>query len=249
MLAAPSLWILPQGPVAVLLEEARVHRALRHPYLHALVCRELPEPDRALSEVFLQLMPWVAALRPAMGSIAGRVGSETLAHEAELAAGVLDPHAKAALLDAELGHLSGYSHLELYVEGLNLMGLDGAWEEADRFTKRTWTHLRRFNRMTEHADPLHALGASVLGTHLIFPEVATMLMAALKDHPRGVEAAELLGARNVLVRHTQDDVLQAVEVLSAQPQGLRRLAGGRTLALDALAHLFDGLMEKAWRGD
>ena len=57
MLAAPNQWILPQGPVAVLLDEAKVHRVVSHPYLHAPITGQLPNTELALKDALLQLLP------------------------------------------------------------------------------------------------------------------------------------------------------------------------------------------------
>lgn len=248
MLAAPSLWILPQGPVAVLLDEAKVHRALQHPYLSALLTRQLPDPGHALRDGLLQLMPWMAAQKTAWAELAQAVDHPAIHRAAELARGDWDLEALSVLDQRDLT-VQPSSILGLYTASLRAMGVEGDWQDRSKFSPRCWQHLRRFQRMSEHGDPLHAAGGMVLGTELVFAEIAGPLVAAMSAAGGDPGALAPLRARILLSQNHEPELLAALEVMAAQPRGLSRLAGGRTLALDHLAHLFDGLMERAWRGD
>jgi hypothetical protein len=249
MLAAPSQWILPQGPVAVLLDEARVHRVMSHPYLSALVTRELPNPSHALRDGLLQLLPWVAAQKTAWQGLAQVIEHPAIERGSLLAQGRWDGAAKALLFEHELGYLNPRSSLSLYVGTLKALGFKDEWKDRSKFCKQSWRHLRRFRRTVENGDSLHAAGGLILGTELVFGEIAGKLLAGLVEDGSLPSAVAPLRARVLLAQSHEPELLSAREVMAAQPRGLSRIAGGRTLALDNFATLLDGLMERAWRGD
>lgn len=249
MLAAPSQWILPQGPVAVLLDEGKVHRAVGHPYLRALIARQLPNPEHALRDGMLQLLPWVAAQKAAWKVLAEGTDHPAITRALGLSQGRWDGAAKAMLFEHDLGYLAPRSTLSLYVGTLRALGFKDEWKDRDRFCKQTWQHLRRFKRTTESGDILHAAGGIILGTELVFGEIAAQLLAALSAGGSPPSAVAPLRARMLLSQSHEPELMAALEVMAAQPRGLSRIAGGRTLALDNLATLLDGLMERAWRGD
>lgn len=249
MLAAPSQWILPQGPVAVLLDQAKVHRVMGHPYLSALVTRQLPNPGHALRDGMLQLLPWIAAQKPAWKSLAEEVEHPAIVRGYAQAQGRWDSASKALLFEHELGYLKPRSTLSLYVGTLKALGFKDEWKDRSKFCKQSWRHLRRFQRTTESGDPLHAAGGLLLGTELVFGEIAAQLLAALAEEGSPPSVVAPLRARMLLAQSHEPELLTALEVMAAQPRGLSRIAGGRTLALDNFATLLDGLMERAWRGD
>ncbi|MFT5585378.1 MAG: hypothetical protein ACI9VR_002967 [Cognaticolwellia sp.] len=249
MLAAPSQWILPQGPVAVLLDQAKIHRVMGHPYLSALVTRQLPNPGHALRDGLLQLLPWIAAQKTAWQDLAGRVDHPAIVRGCAHAEGRWDGATKALLFENELGYLKPRSSLSLYVGTLKALGFQAEWKDRSKFCKQSWRHLRRFQRTVESGDPLHAAGGLILGTELVFGEIAVQLLAALAVEGSPPSALAPLRARILLAQSHEPELLSVLQVMAAQPRGLSRIAGGRTLALDNFATLLDGLMERAWRGD
>ncbi len=249
MLAAPSQWILPQGPVAVLLDEAKVHRVISHPYLNALVTRQLPNPEHALRDGMLQLLPWVASQKSAWKAVSEEIDHPAIARGYAVAQGQWDGATKAMLFEHDLGYLAPRSTLSLYVGTLKGLGFREEWKDRSRFCKQSWQHLRRFQRTTENGDALHAAGGLILGTELVFGEIASKLLAALDAAGSPPSAVAPLRARMLLSQSHEPDLMAALEVMAAQPRGLSRIAGGRSLVLDNLATFFDGLMERAWRGD
>lgn len=249
MLATPSQWILPQGPVAVLLDEARVHRVMSHPYLSALVTRQLPNPEQALREGMLQLLPWMAAQKGGWKDLAEGVPHPALQRGSAIAQGTWDGAASAMLSEHDLGYLAPRSTLSLYVGTLRGLGFKDEWKDRSRFCRQSWQHLRRFQRTTQSGDLLHVAGGLILGTELVFGDIAGHLLAALSAGGSPPSAVAPLRARMLLSQSHEPELMAALEVLASEPRGLSRIAGGRTLALDNLATLFDGLMERAWRGE
>ena len=249
MLAAPSHWILPQGPVAVLLDQAKVHRVMSHPYLSALVTRPLPNPGYALRDGLLQLLPWIAAQKPAWQKLALAVEHPAITRGAAQAQGRWDADTKAFLFERELGYLKPRTTLSLYVGTLKALGFQDEWKDHSKFCRQSMQHLRRFQRSVQSEDPLHAAGALILGTELVFGEIAAQLLAALGKERSPPSAVAPLRGRMLLAQSHETELLSALQVMAGEPCGLSRIAGGGTLALDNLATLLDGLMERAWRGD
>ena len=235
---------LPQAAVA--------HRAVRHPYLHALANGELPDVGFALAD-FARQYPVYSKWFPQYLSIVAAKLSDADHRELLLAnlreeRGILDDEALGQLAAAGIpaGWVEGIPHPQLFERFSRALGvvplLDG-----DRDARAALHWRDRFYGLLRDGSTAAAVGAIGLGTEAIVRHIYPPIVAAIRRHGRLDREAYVFFELHCLVDDAHSETLLAIAASLARDERSRAdLRNGMYAALELRAGFWDHLRRRAF---
>lgn len=238
------------GPLEAVLDRARRHPVLSHPWLRDFAAGDLPDPRRALRDFARHHRLYSDWFPTYLQTVIGRLESprqrDRLARNLAEERGRLDPGELAALRAAgiEPDWVDGVPHPELFRRFCRAVGLrDDAAEETTAVAAR-WR--LDFQRFLASASPPAAVGALGPGTEGVVARLYAEIL-------RGLRRFEWLSPYDrvffdlhcIVDDQHQADLLAIARELACDDWARREVWRGALAALEMRGALFDALYSRA----
>lgn len=228
-----------------MLQDARNHRAIHHPWLATLACGASPHPRRDLQEFAGSYAEYSRRFPQFLSAVIRQLSEPR--HRALLAenlreeSGRLDDEMREELDAAgiDVQDIDGVSHPELFDRFHQAVHGSQASETA-RLAGESWA--KALLSYLETASPAAAVGALGLGTESIVRDVYVQILAGLDRLGWPSQTERVFFDLHCLVddQH-QADLLEVAADLAAAPGGALQLRAGMQHALHLRERYFDTL--------
>lgn len=233
-------------------EEAIAHRALNHPFLHALKNGDFKNPQQVLKDFTFNYLAYskdfMRFLTATIAQIEEREHREMLIHNLMEEAGKIDPDDEPALREAgiKIEWIQGVPHPVLYQRFLNAVGMDEKFRNNTEFCDEALIWSRMFLMVCSTGGAAQALGAMGLGTENIVKYVYKHIITAIEKHMNVTPEQRVFFDLHAAVDDEHGEVIDEIAAHHAQYRRNREpLRNGMLLALNARAAFFDGMMVRA----
>jgi pyrroloquinoline quinone (PQQ) biosynthesis protein C len=235
-------------------EEALTHRALNHPFLHALVEGTFNDPVVALKDFTFQYLAYsrdfMRFLTATIAQLDERPHREMLIHNLMEEAGKVDEDDVPALKQAgiDIAWIQGLPHPELYQRFLNAVNITPEFRAKTPFCDEALIWSKMFLNTCNSGGPAQALGAMGLGTENIVKHVYAQILQAIAKHLPVTPEQRVFFDLHAAVDDEHGEVIDEIAAHYAQFRRNREpLRTGMLMALNARAAFFDGMMARANR--
>lgn len=235
-------------------EEALAHRALNHPFLHAIKGDEFNHPDIVLKDFTFNYLAYskdfMRFLTATIAQIEEREHREMLIHNLMEEAGKIDPDDEPALKEAgiKIDWIQGVPHPVLYQRFLDAVGMNEKFRKQTEFCDEAMIWSRMFLNVCSTGGAAQALGAMGLGTENIVKYIYRHIMEAIEKHMKVTPQQRVFFDLHAAVDDEHGEVIDEIAAFHAQFRRNREpLRDGMLMALNARAAFFDGMMARAQR--
>jgi pyrroloquinoline quinone (PQQ) biosynthesis protein C len=174
--------------IASLDEEARNHRAVRHPYLKQLAEGAVPNVKEAMRDFGFQYSAYcgdfVRYLTATISQLETEKHRKALMKNLVEESGRIDAENAAFLktINIDLEWVDGIPHTELFKRYLEASGVDDGYRSNHRHSDESLVWRNLFYAVCAKEGPERALGAMGLGTENIVKYIYRPLIDAIKSH-------------------------------------------------------------------
>jgi pyrroloquinoline quinone (PQQ) biosynthesis protein C len=235
--------------IARLRSEALAHRAVSHPYLHALAHGELPAPAAAVLDLTYQYHAYSSWFQRYLTAVISQLDEPAhramILHNLSEECGALDEDERAALEQAgiPLQWVDGVPHGALYERFLRASGLR---RHAEPLCDEVLVWRTQLLQACSHAGARVAVGALGLGTELIVSQLYRPILQAIQRFLDIAPRDRVFFDLHCSVDDEHGEVLERLAVeLVRSPRELEEVRLGMLTALTLRSAFFDAMWRRA----
>lgn len=238
--------------VSGLCEEARIHRAVNHPYLKRLAAGEVPDVRAALKDFVFQYsaycLDFVRYLTATIAQLEREAHRKALLKNLVEETGRIDAENAALLgtLGIELEWVNGVPHTELFARAMAALGADDAYRRANAYCDDAVVWRELFFALCAKEGAPRALGAIGLATENIVKHVYRPIIQAVERHLQVARRDRVFFDLHAALDDQHGDALTRIAVDYAEREEHRRpIREGMLMALSLRGAFFDQLQARA----
>lgn len=244
----------PSGAVYVagLCEEARVHRAVNHPYLRRLAAGDVPNVRAALTDLVFQYsaycLDFVRYLTAAIAQLEDEAHRRAILKNLVEETGRIDAENAALLgtIGIALEWVDRIPHTELFVRAMRALGADETYRRANAYCDDAIVWRELFFGLCSKEGAPRALGAIGLATENIVKHIYRPVIQAIEKHLDVSLRDRVFFDLHAALDDQHGDALTRVAVdYAARPEHRRPLREGMLMALSLRGAFFDQLQARA----
>lgn len=238
--------------ISALCEEARVHRAINHPYLQRLASGDLPNVQAALKDFVHQYsiycLDFVRYLTATIAQLESEAHRKALLKNLVEETGRIDAENAALLgtIGIELEWVNSVPHTELFLRAMKALGVDEQYRKANSYSDEAIVWRELFFTVCSKEGAPRALGAIGLGTENIVKYIYRPLIQAIERHLKVSLRDRVFFDLHAALDDQHGEALTKIAIdYAAREEHRRPIREGMLMALNLRGAFFDQLQLRA----